>query len=222
MARRIEAALLTLLLCLAIAAEPARAVFLPEDYLDIDPDAWYAPGVCYCMEHDLMQGYGKNQRYFEPDREMTRAQLAVTLWRMSNEPVVGLALQCRDVPDGCWYANAVRWVLAEGLMVGRSATVFAPDEPIRREELAFALWGYARYLNGFVPELDRRSFEQYRDYDKVSEYASEAMCWASCLGLINGVKDTDGTEVLVPWATASRAVTATILMRFCLDMAIYV
>ena len=220
MKKRIGAALMALLLFFT-AANPAWAVSETEDFLDVDSNAWYAQAVRYCRVHVLMQGSGRNARYFEPDKEMTRAQMAVTLWRMSGEPVTALSMQYRDVPEGCWYADAVRWTVTEGILPGLSPTVFAPDEPIRREDLAYALWSYARFINGFVPELDSRTFEQYRDYDKVSDYARDAMCWASCLGLINGVRDTDGTEVLVPWAHASRAATATILMRFCLDMAIY-
>lgn len=218
--KKLFSALLALALCLSYVCETARAADKLEDYLDLDPEAWYAQGVRYCLERGLMQGYGNRMLYFEPDKPMTRAQLVMTLWRMSGEPVTGLSMNYRDVPDDIWYTEAVRWAYAEGLMDGVSATLFAPDDVLTREQLAVSLWSYARYLNGFVPELPGRELEKYRDVGSIDGDSLAAMCWACDLGLLYGVRDIDRSSVIVPWASASRATTAVVLMRFCLDMGI--
>ncbi|MBO4914085.1 MAG: S-layer homology domain-containing protein, partial [Oscillospiraceae bacterium] len=173
--KKLISALLALIMCLSCVCGSALAADRLEDYLDLDPDMWYAQGVRYCLEHGLMQGYGNRMRYFEPDKPMTRAQLVTTLWRMSGEPVTGLSMQYRDVPDDKWYTEAVRWALAEDVMTGVSATLFAPDDVLTREQLVVSLWSYAKYINGFVPELPGRELEKYRDSGDINESSLPAM-----------------------------------------------
>lgn len=221
MARRAWAAALAALAL--IGALPLRGLAAEERigrFLDLNPHAWYASGVRYCVEKELMSGYGNVNLYFAPDAVMSRAELAVLLWRMNGSPVTGLTMLFTDVEEDSWYAGAVRWASSTQLMPGESPTVFAPASPVTREQLAVALWRCAALQNGFVPHLDSPEFETYRDYDTVSDEAEEAMRWANALGIITGTKDVDGSEVLTPWASVSRAGAATILMRFSLDMAL--
>ncbi|MFR9171406.1 S-layer homology domain-containing protein [Evtepia sp.] len=55
----------------------------------------------------------------------------------------------------------------------------------------------------------------YPDADQVQDYAQPAMAWAVAENIIQGMED--GT--LKPAGNASRAQIATILMRFCEDVA---
>ena len=63
--------------------------------------------------------------------------------------------------------------------------------------------------------LAQGRFLSYLDVADISEYAIPAFQWACGSGVINGV--TDAT--LVPQGTATRAQVATILMRFCENIA---
>lgn len=218
MHKRIGSAVLALLMCVCALAGPARATEVLADYRDLNPQSWYAPGVRYCIENDLMQGRGKNVRYFDPGEAVTRAQLVTILWRMSGEPVTGLAMQYNDVPEDKWYTEAVRWALAEDIMAGYSPVTFAPNDAVTRQQLAMVLWRYAQYLNGYVPTFALEGLANYRDYAEVSEYAIDAVLWADGMGIMTGVRAKDGGEDLLPHAEATRSATATILMRFCLDM----
>ena len=217
--KRIGTLLLALALCVS-AVPRARAAESLESFADLDRNEWYAPGVRFCLKNGLMTGYGSRVRVFEPDKPMTRAQFVTILWRMAGEPKTGLAMQYNDVPEGQWYTDAVRWALAEGLMGGYSAVTFAPDDPVTRQETTMLLWGFAKWLNGSVPKLTDASYESYSDRDEVSAYAQEAMEWACALGIVIGYRDRHGVR-LKPWDSSSRAVVATMLMRFCLDLGIY-
>lgn len=221
MKKRILSALLALLLCAAALPVPARAADTLEGYSDLEADAWYASGVRYCLDHGLMSGIGQRKRLFAPDAPVTRSQLAATLWRMEGEPETGLTMQYTDVPEDAWYAPAVRWAMAEGVMTGYSVLIFAPDDPVSREQLAEILWRYAAYRNGSVPAVDAPQYELYGDRGEVSEFADEAMRWACGLGIISGLGSETKGYWLMPWGPSSRAVVATMLMRFCLDMGIF-
>ena len=213
----------SLLLALVLSAGLAPCA-LAEDYSlasysDINRNAWYVPGIRYCLERGLMTGSGSFIKLFDPEASMTRAQLATILWRMEGAPVLGLSMHYTDVPEGIWYEEAARWALSADIMGGTTATTFAPDTPVTREQLAAILWRYAQHLNdGYVPTISDASYWDFRDSGKVSDYAAEAMEWAYALGIITGQRDESGADVLVPWGFSSRASVATILMRFCLDM----
>ena len=133
MARRAWAAALAALAL--IGALPLRGLAAEERigrFLDLNPHAWYASGVRYCVEKELMSGYGNVNLYFAPDAVMSRAELAVLLWRMNGSPVTGLTMLFTDVEEDSWYAGAVRWASA--------AQVTPSDSSAARASAASSVW----------------------------------------------------------------------------------
>lgn len=104
-----------------------------------------------------------------------------------------------------WYAKAVIWAAANGVVKGTSAATFAPEDAITREQIAAILYRY----NGEAVTEDRLS--SFPDADAVSGYAVEAMQWAVSRGLISGDPASDGTLWLRPRDGATRAQIAKIL-----------
>ena len=117
-----------------------------------------------------------------------------------------------DVADGQWYSEAIDWAAANGIVNGYSATKFGPEDSITREQMAAILYRYAD-MKGY--DMPAGSALNFADAGSVSGYAVEAMQWAVAEGLINGV----GDNTLNPQGTATRAQVATILMRFCENVA---
>ncbi len=220
MKRRILSALLALALC-AAAAPAALAAPSLESFADLNPNAWYAPYVRYCLRNGLMSGYGGREKSFGPNEPMTRAQLVTILWRMEGEPVTGLVMQYTDVPETKWCAEAVRWAMAAEIMSGYTVLTFAPDDPVTREQFAAILWRYAQHRGALAAPPAGAGYEMYADHADVSGYAEDAMRWACAMGIFSGQRGKDGALRLLPQGESSRAVAATILMRFCLDMGIY-
>lgn len=220
MRRRILSVLFAAALLLGTLPARAAGGDILEEYSDLDRGAWYAPGIRYCLSHGLMNGYGKRVKIFAAERTVSRAQMVTILWRMEGSPVLGLTMQYADVPDGAWYAEAVRWATSAGVMSGYSYLAFGPDDPVTREQLATTLWRYAKYRDG-LSAARGAPLDAYADRGAVDDYALEAMRWACGTGIISGQTDRRGNVLLAPKERSTRAAAATILMRFCLDMAIY-
>lgn len=177
-------------------------------FSDLDAKAWYHEGVDYALTNSLMNGVGGGK--FEPDGQLTRAQLVTVLYRAAGEPDTGKQVNpFTDVADDTWYTKAVIWAANNGIVNGVAKNTFAPDASIPREQIATMLY---RYAGAEAAKEDKLS--AFPDAAKVSDWAKEALNWAVASGLMNGVADANGTANLEPQATATRAQIATILMRW--------
>ena len=54
-----------------------------------------------------------------------------------------VTLPFTDVKDGKWYTDAVKYVYANGLMNGMTATTFVPKGELTRAQFAKMLWSLA-------------------------------------------------------------------------------
>lgn len=177
-------------------------------FSDLDAKAWYHEGVDYALTNSLMNGVGGGK--FEPDGQLTRAQLVTVLYRAAGEPDTGKQVNpFTDVADDTWYTKAVIWAANNGIVNGVAKNTFAPDDSITREQIATMLY---RCAGAEAAKEDKLS--AFPDAAKTSDWAKEALNWAVASGLINGVADANGTANLEPQATATRAQIATILMRW--------
>lgn len=200
--------------CSVCQAVETRPIFANSDncpskaFSDLDAKAWYHEGVDYALTNSLMNGVGSGK--FEPDGQLTRAQLVTVLYRAAGEPDTGKQVNpFTDVADDAWYTKAVIWAANNGIVNGVAKNTFAPDDSITREQIAAMLY---RYAGAEAAKEDKLS--AFPDAAKVSDWAKEALNWAVASGLINGVADANGTASLEPQATATRAQIATILMRW--------
>lgn len=175
---------------------------LCELYSDVDTSDWFHDAVVYAHANQLMNGIGDG--LFDPEGELTRAMLVTILYRAVGYPSIDeLPNPFVDVKEGQWYYDAVVWAYSVGVVNGVSATEFAPNVSITREQIATILYRFAGSPN--VTDL----IVDFVDGIDVSDYAIKAILWAIQFGIINGM---DG--LLAPQKTATRAQAATILMRY--------
>ena len=174
-------------------------------FADLDTARWYHQGVDWAISSGLMNGMSATS--FQPNTPLTRGQLVTILYRMAGQPTVGGKMPFRDVADGRFYTKPTLWASQKGLVKGVTETLFAPEQPITREQLMTILYRYAQLLGQDV-EADG-TLSGFSDWQKVSGYARKPMLWAVDRGLINGM---DGA--LVPQGQATRAQIATILFRW--------
>ena len=177
-------------------------------FTDVKTGDWFYEAVQYVYDKGMMTGVSADR--FAPASTTTRGMIVTILYRLENEPAVSGDLPFTDVERGAWYANAVAWAAANDIVNGTSATTFAPNSPITREQMATMLYRFAQY-KGMDAVTLQENLTGYPDGDQVSDYAIPAMNWAVGQGLIAGMEN--GT--LVPQGSATRAQVATILMRFC-------
>ena len=185
------------------ASECPRDASCPmSGYTDLNMEAWYHDGIHYCLDEGLMDGVGTG--LFAPNATTSRAMIVTILWRLRGSPEAEAAEMFTDVAPGDWYADAIAWATSEGVAEGYEDGSFRPNDAITREQLAAMLWRYAG-----SPGSDG-ALSAFVDWADTSSWAQQALSWAVAQGLITGV-DSDS---LSPKGQATRAQTATILMRF--------
>ena len=178
-------------------------------FTDLNARAWYHDGIHFVLEAGIMNGYDGG--IFAPGSATSRAMLITMLWRMAGKPRGGDAVFA-DIPDGVWYAEAVGWAASVQLAAGYGDGRFGPDDPVTREQLAAILYRYIRMTGGGSGEAG--DFEpDFTDFDRVADWAYEAVCWMTMNGILQGTEN----HMLLPQETATRAQVATILMRLSAD-----
>lgn len=182
-------------------------------------DNWIWDGIAYCYSLGLMNGVSDTE--FDPDGTLTRAMVATVLWRLAGKPTATKDCSFTDLgspndPGARWYLDAVAWAAEAGVVRGRNANSYDPNGAITRQELATMLYRYAQHM-GFDTSA-RGSLAVFPDEYLLSPYAEKAMIWATGVSLINGNK-IGNTVYLDPLGNATRAQVATILMRFCKNVA---
>ena len=170
--------------------------------------AWYSDAVAFCVEQGLMNGVSEKE--FAPNKTLTRAMLVTVLYRNANEPDVANKSSFADIDMGSWYAKAVLWAKENGIVNGVTATAFAPNANITREQIAAIIYRYAKYRGYDVSVGEDTNILSYNDAERVSEYAISSMQYMVGSGLIKGKTDT----TLNPSDNATRAEIAAILQRF--------
>ena len=180
-------------------------------FVDVADSDWYADAVQYVFANGLMAG--TSDTTFSPNATTTRAMIVTILYRLEGTPAVTGTTAFTDVAAGQYYADAVAWAAQNGIVSGTSATTFSPDGVITREQMAAILYRYAQYKGYDVTA--KADLSMFTDAAQVSTYATDAMAWANASGLISGTSAT----TLSPAGSATRAQVATILMRFCENIA---
>ena len=185
-------------------ARPAAPVGLP--FADVSGSDWFYNDVRYVYEKGIMDGTGADR--FSPNAPLTRAMIVTILYRMAGSPSVSGSSDFTDVAAGKWFAKAVAWAAANGIVNGYGDSLFGPNDPVTREQLAAILYRYAVY-GGMTAVTLEENLGSFADTAQLSAYAIQAMNWAVGQGLIKG----SGSN-LVPKAQATRAQVAAIIHRY--------
>ena len=165
-------------------------------FTDVPAGSWYEDAVNYVAEKGLMNGTSKNG--FSPNATTTRGMIVTILARVEGVNTNGTP----------WYAAGQKWAMDNGISDGTNMV-----GEVTREQLAAILYRYAK-LKGYDTSKSNK-LDSFKDADKVSSWAVEAMQWANAEGLINGKSNS----MLDPQGKATRAETAAILMRFMENIA---
>ena len=184
----------------------AIAAFLKEvetsPFSDVSTSAYYYEAVKWAQEKGITGGIGNG--LFGPNQPCTRAQIVTFLWRAAGSPVVNYAMNMSDVPEGSYYAEAVRWALSEGITTGTTGNTFSPDSECTRAQAVAFLFRYAASEAVTLQEL----VSGFSDADSVPGYALPAMNWALAEEIVQG----NGSK-LMPNDSCTRAQIVTFLFR---------
>ena len=171
-------------------------------FSDVSTSAYYYEAVKWAQEKGITGGIGNG--LFGPNQPCTRAQIVTFLWRATGSPVVNYAMNMSDVPEGSYYAEAVRWALSEGITTGTTGNTFSPDSECTRAQAVAFLFRYAASEAVTLQEL----VSGFSDADSVPGYALPAMNWALAEEIVQG----NGSK-LMPNDSCTRAQIVTFLFR---------
>ena len=173
-----------------------------KEFADVSSTGWAADAVAFASAHELFNG--TSETTFSPDQPMSRGMLATVLYNLEGRPAQNLTSAFSDVSSNAWYAEGVSWAMENGITNGLSGGQFGPDDSVTREQFAVMLWRYAG-----SPAADGRTLN-FTDADQASDYAIEALRWATANGILNGY----GNGQLNPGGLATRAEAAQMLKNF--------
>ena len=156
-------------------------------FVDVSVADWFVDAVEYVVRHSIMEGISDNE--FAPLSTMSRAMVWTILARIDGETVTGAG----------WIDEALSWAMSDGISDGTD-----PNGLVTREQFATMLYRYAG-----EPDVSG-DLSTFTDADSVSDWATDAMLWATQNGIITGITAT----TLDPQGTATRAQAAAMLMRF--------
>ena len=180
-------------------------------YADVADTAWYAEAVNYVSDKELMKGVGTG---FDPNGTMTRGMLVTVLYRMAGSPAVTgkVSEKFTDCTDGSWYADAVLWASANGIVDGYEDGTYKPTKAVNRQEMAKILYGYdkvgGKNADGITEKLT------YTDADAIGEWALESVVYCTAAGYLAG-----SNGAFNPKGTATRAMGAKVLMNMTKEAA---
>src|SRR5690606_18163015 len=92
-----------------------------------------------------------------------------------------------DVKSGVWYSDPIIWANQSKIVNGLGNGLFAPNDNITREQIAVMLHRYA-VSKGLDVKTVNTSLD-FKDANKISAFAQEAITWAVSKGIMQGNAD---------------------------------
>ena len=185
------AILVTLMFALTMFSPVAYAL----NFSDISGH-WAEDQIKSMTDEGIINGYPEGT--FQPDGKITRAEFAsllVTAFGLTK----GEGKSFTDTVDH-WAKEAIAAANAAGIVNGYSDTIFGPDDPITREQMAVMIVKAARLT-------DAANAKTFADSSFISDWAKEAVDIATSNQLISGYPD----NTFQPQGNATRAEATAVL-----------
>ena len=180
-----------------------------ETFKDME-NHWGRSAAEFAADREIFAGVGGG--LFAPDRPMTRAMFATVLYRLADRPAVSGSSVFTDVADGAWYARAVTWGQANGIIAGYGDGRFGPDDLITREQMCALIVSYLRWA-GLTAEQTTPA-KSFADSGSISAWARESVTFCQTRGLISGRPN----NLFAPKANATRAENSVVFRQMILNV----
>lgn len=167
-------------------------------FTDVSENDWFYKCVMTLAERNIISGMGNSK--FAPQNNISRAQFATILANLAKADLTEGTTPFADVPADAWYAKAVAWAYENGVVNGKSATEFAPNANVSRQDMAVMITRYVANV-AKVTLVESNAQAEFADDSKIATYAKEAVYNMQRAGIIGGKPG----NVFDPVANATRA-----------------
>lgn len=161
------------------------------------------------VERGYFQGYADGS--FKPNGSVTRGAFVTVLWRMAGRPEPTSTAPFTDIGHvSAEFQKAITWAYEKGYISGRTATTFAPGDPMSRQATMKIIFFHAGGVSGAEQMFTSVYDQHYKDSASLPEWARAPMYWGIYHDLISGkTEDTLGAAT-----NADRALLAEILVKY--------
>ena len=119
-------------------------------FVDVLAKDYFYDSVLWAAENNITAG--TDATHFSPDGTTTRAQMITFLWRMAGSPVFeDDDIKFTDINKSDYFYNAVVWGWNMGIVNGKTESLFAPYDNLRRGEAVTFIYRYAKVAGGDLP-----------------------------------------------------------------------
>ena len=170
--------------------------------------AWEQGQIPYLADKGVINGIKQsNGTYkFEPESPVTRAQFVKMLVETFGLTAT-TSINYNDVKSSDWFYTHFQKAAAQGFLLNYGKNV-NPNGNIPREEAVALIMRYLALESG---ELASES--TFTDTNKISSYYRHDVLQAVGAGIINGIKQKDGTYKFEPQSTLKRSEALTIIYK---------
>ena len=168
-------------------------------FTDVPEGSYYEDAVIWAVGRGITTG--TTETTFSPDASCTRAQMVTFLWRAAGSPKADGSSPFTDVSPDAYYYDAVLWAVENGITSGTSATTFAPDATVTRDQTVTFMWRAAG-----SPAANGSGFSDVSG----DAYYADAVAWA----VENGITTGTGSGLFSPDDDCTRAQIVTFLYRY--------
>lgn len=166
------------------------------------PSEWAAKDIDYALAVGITEN-GKDYLYKENITREEFCELIYNLIVLTSDEITA-PIPCDSFTDT--QNDKILMLYGLGIINGKSATEFAPNDYLTREEAATII---VRMVNKVFPMAATEMWFEYDDINEVSEWASDSIQTISNLGFMNGV----GNNNFAPKATYTTEQAIVTLVR---------
>ncbi|RHR05681.1 hypothetical protein DWX58_14200 [Pseudoflavonifractor sp. AF19-9AC] len=173
---------------------------------DVPPGHWAYDAVEYCYAHGITSGISATE--FGADYQIQRADFMLMLYNTVGQPAVTSGCTFTDVYPTDYYYTAISWGQSIGLAAGVGNGLYAPHEPVNREQAFTILRQFMPLVGKECPDASLSVLDVYPDKDQIADYAKGHAATLVAQGIVSG-----GDSGIDPKGLLSRAQMAVMLMN---------
>lgn len=179
---------------------------------------WAAPYISQAVSLGLFQG--ESETHFVPDGTMTRGMFVTVLGRLQGIDAVHWASDAvprffTDVAQSDYYAPYITWAVCNGIVDGVGDNCFEPDTPVTREQMAKIVAAYiVSFEHSLLPPTEDTVIpDGFADEAEISPWAAVYVESLRGSGILNGIRNGDGSFSFLPQNTSTRGECAAVFCR---------
>ena len=167
---------------------------------DLGSHSWAVKAIDNLYARGIISG--KSEGNFAPGEDVTRNEFVKMMVVAVGKYDKGATVEFNDLPSTHWSYAYVASAVNAGLVNGIGEDLFGTDGRMSRQDVAVLVYNAMKNKN-----IAAKSTEAFKDIDKASEYAKDAITFLKQIGVVNG----DGSGNYNPQSSLTRAEAAVIL-----------